>query len=92
MNIGAGANTTEDAFFLGETARHRKSGIVADLDALDDLGFASGIFEMEIVGNESGSGALDFMWPWLQGLTGKSLRNDRRIGWLDRNGLKRGFA
>ena len=92
MNIGAGADPSEDAFLLGETASHCKSVIVADLDALNDLGFTSGIFEMEVVGDESGSGALDFVWSWLQRLAGKSLRNDWRVSWLHGDRLKRGFA
>ena len=92
MNVSAGADATENTLLLGQSTGHGKGLIVCDLNALDDLGFSGGIFQVEVVGKKSGAGALDFMRAGLESLAGESLGDDRRILRFDSDGLERGLA
>jgi len=47
---------------------------------------------MKILGDEPGAGPLNFMRAGFEGLPGQALRDDRRIFWLNGDGLKGSLA
>jgi len=58
-DVGTGADADEDAFLLGQAARHGESSVVADFDTLGDLRVAGAVLEMKVGWNESGTSALN---------------------------------
>jgi hypothetical protein len=92
VDIGTGADADENSLLFGEAAGHGDGFVVGDLDALDDLWHAGGVGEVKVAWNEAGSGALDFVGPWLEGLSGERLGDHRGILGLDGDGLECGFA
>src|SRR5262245_11324861 len=75
-DIGSGADTDQKTFFFREAAGHDEGVFIRDLDGLDDLAFALGIFEMQVGRDESGSGSLDLVWAGFQWLSGERLRDN----------------
>src|SRR5687768_10414159 len=72
-DVGARGDAHQDSFFLCETSRHGESIVVGNLNALSDLGVTLRVFQMEVRGNETGAGALDFVrtgfyWKSSEGL------------------------
>ncbi len=84
----AGRDAAKNAFFLADTSRHGKRIVVGNFDGFSDLRIAVGIFQVEIVRNEPGARSLNLVRAGFEFFSGESLRNDRRIRRLDRNGLK----
>ena len=54
-DVRAGADAGEDAFFLGEAARHGEGVVVGHLDALDDLRIPGAVLEVKVVRDEAGA-------------------------------------
>ena len=87
-DVGPAGDAAEDAFLLGQAARHHKGFIVADPDALGDLVAAVLALEVEIARDKAGPGALNLVRTGRQLFAGQRLRDHRRVGRLHRYGLK----
>ena len=72
-DICARGNACENAFFLGQTTRHRKRIIVCNLNALDNLRTALGVLQVQILWNKSAAQPLNFVRPGFERLSGEGI-------------------
>ena len=80
-------STTGDAdqetFLLSQAKCHGDRLLIGDLlDLVDHR-------QVEVLGNEACTDALDLVGPWLDRFAIHGLRDHRAVGWFDRNGFNR---
>ncbi len=75
-DIGTCANANKQALLGSKAACHCKGIVVADLNALDDLGIPGSVLEVQILRHKPGASSLNFVRARLNGFTGKSLIDD----------------